>query len=186
MEQLGSTPEEQLSSKTSNLSVIAFIMTFLLPFVGIILGITARREIDKSKGALSGRKLATASIWLGSVAMVGYGILIASFIYLSQISSTESAQSNASALGTNYGMKIASYNAQLTFENSSTIGKSLGLSESSFKQIVSDICSGVNVPSYVVGSGQGGIQLYPNANSDPNYKIFNNACLAALGYPAAW
>jgi len=58
--------------QTSNLAVVAFIATWIIPVVGIVLGFVARNEIDKSGGKLGGRGLATAAIVLGWVGIIAY------------------------------------------------------------------------------------------------------------------
>jgi Protein of unknown function (DUF2510)/Domain of unknown function (DUF4190) len=51
----------------SSTAVAAFIVVFFIPFVGWILGVVARQDIDRSGGWKGGRGLATASIWLGAI-----------------------------------------------------------------------------------------------------------------------
>jgi hypothetical protein len=51
----------------SDLTVIAFITSFLLPLVGWILGFRARKQIVDSEGRFTGRPFATAAIWIGGI-----------------------------------------------------------------------------------------------------------------------
>jgi hypothetical protein len=64
-------------SETSDLAVIAFVFSFLVPFVGWILGFKARKEIAQSEGKKSGGPLATAAIWIGGIVTVGVAAMIA-------------------------------------------------------------------------------------------------------------
>jgi hypothetical protein len=59
-----------LQQQTSTKALLALIIPFVffpLAFISIFLGIRARREIDASNGAIGGREMATAGIWLGAV-----------------------------------------------------------------------------------------------------------------------
>ena len=64
-------------SETSDLAVIAFVFSLLVPFVGWILGFRARKEIADSQGKKTGGPLATAAIWIGGIVTVGVGAMIA-------------------------------------------------------------------------------------------------------------
>jgi hypothetical protein len=64
-------------SETSDLAVIAFVFSLLIPFVGWILGFKARKEIAASQGKKSGGPLATAAIWIGGIVTVGVAAMIA-------------------------------------------------------------------------------------------------------------
>lgn len=73
---------------TSTLAIVALIVSFFVPIVGLILGYVARKEIDNSSGRLSGRGLATAAIvinwiWVGSLIIWGF----AAAVLLAQIPS---------------------------------------------------------------------------------------------------
>jgi hypothetical protein len=57
--------------QTSTLAVVALVLAFLLWPAGLILGYVARKEIDNSQGQKTGRGLATASIILGWIALIG-------------------------------------------------------------------------------------------------------------------
>jgi preprotein translocase subunit SecG len=52
------------TATTSTMAVVAFILSFFVPIVGLILGYISRKDIDQSGGRLSGRGLATAAIVL--------------------------------------------------------------------------------------------------------------------------
>lgn len=62
--------------QTSNLSIVALIFAFVIPIVGMILGFSARKEIEQSNGQKSGSGLATASIWLGALGTLGILLII--------------------------------------------------------------------------------------------------------------
>lgn len=64
-------------SETSDLAVIALVFSFLIPFVGWILGFKARKEIAASNGKKNGGPLATAAIWIGGIVTVGVAAMIA-------------------------------------------------------------------------------------------------------------
>ena len=49
---------------TSTMAVVAFILSFFVPIVGLILGYISRKDIDQSGGRLTGRGFATAAIIL--------------------------------------------------------------------------------------------------------------------------
>lgn len=70
-------PVAPQKSETSDLAVIAFVFSFLVPFVGWILGFRARKEIADSQGKKTGRPLATAAIWIGAIVTVGVAVVIA-------------------------------------------------------------------------------------------------------------
>ena len=52
------------TATTSTMAVVAFILSFFVPVVGLILGYISRKDIDQSGGRLSGRGFATAAIVL--------------------------------------------------------------------------------------------------------------------------
>lgn len=60
-------------SSTSATAVVAFVLSFFVPIVGLVLGYISRNEIDRSQGRLTGRGLATAAIvinWISIVLLV--------------------------------------------------------------------------------------------------------------------
>ena len=60
----GSSPEVQPTGRTSTLSVVGFVLSFLFPLVGLILSIVARKQA-KETGDNAG--LAKAGIIIGAV-----------------------------------------------------------------------------------------------------------------------
>lgn len=70
-------PVAPKKSETSDLAVIALVFSFLVPFVGWILGFRARKEIADSQGKKTGGPLATAAIWIGAIVTVGVAAIIA-------------------------------------------------------------------------------------------------------------
>jgi hypothetical protein len=58
-------------------SIVGFItLPIILHIVGMALGYSARREIDESRGAISGRAYATTAIVLGWIALAGLGLIL--------------------------------------------------------------------------------------------------------------
>jgi hypothetical protein len=55
------------NAQTSGLAIGALVLSFIFPFIGIILGFVARNEISNSKGTKAGEGLANAAIVLGFV-----------------------------------------------------------------------------------------------------------------------
>jgi hypothetical protein len=60
---------------TNTMAVVAFILSFFVPIVGMVLGYMARGEIDRSGGRQGGRGLATAAIvlnwiWIVSIVLI--------------------------------------------------------------------------------------------------------------------
>ncbi len=74
--------------QTSVMAVLALIFTFLLWPVGLILGYVARKEIDNSNGMKTGRGMATASIVLGWIGLVGIILAFILFVAASSQSGT--------------------------------------------------------------------------------------------------
>ena len=64
-------------SETSDIAVIAFVFSLLVPFVGWILGFKARKDIAESNGKKTGGPLATAAIWIGGIVTIGVAGMIA-------------------------------------------------------------------------------------------------------------
>jgi hypothetical protein len=64
-------------AETSDLAVIALVLSFAVPFVGWFLGFKARKDIADSQGKKSGAPLATAAIWIGGVATVAIATMLA-------------------------------------------------------------------------------------------------------------
>lgn len=61
----------------SDLTVIAFVTSFLVPLVGWIAGFKARKQIEESEGKFTGRPFATAAIWIGGILTIGWIAMIA-------------------------------------------------------------------------------------------------------------
>jgi hypothetical protein len=57
------------TAQTSGLAIAAMILSFIFPFIGIILGFVARSDISKSNGTKSGEQMANIAIVLGFVFM---------------------------------------------------------------------------------------------------------------------
>lgn len=66
----GSLSVQQSSSSYSTLAITAFVLSFLIPIVGLVLGIVAQREIDASGGRLGGRGLAVAAVVINVIWIV--------------------------------------------------------------------------------------------------------------------
>ena len=64
-------------SEATHTSVIAFVLSLFIPFVGLILGLKAKSEIDKSEHTKSGSAFATAAIWIGAIGTLAWAALIA-------------------------------------------------------------------------------------------------------------
>jgi hypothetical protein len=75
-------PIAMRTSETSVYALLAIIMAFTFPPLGIVFGVMGRREIDRSGGAKTGRGLATAGFWVSIAACVFYGAYILIFIVL--------------------------------------------------------------------------------------------------------
>lgn len=77
-----------LNPTTNTMAVVAFILSFFVPIVGLILGYISRKEIDNSQGRFTGRGLATAAIvlnwiWIIFIIIWGVGVGIAASQYSS-------------------------------------------------------------------------------------------------------
>jgi hypothetical protein len=53
-----------------------FFLPLLLSVPAIILGASARRQIDASGGVVAGRNLATVGMWLGIIGVLWWGIIL--------------------------------------------------------------------------------------------------------------
>jgi hypothetical protein len=67
--QTRSAPPTSATAQTSGLAIAALILSFIFPFIGIILGFVARSDISKSNGTKSGEQMANIAIVLGFVFM---------------------------------------------------------------------------------------------------------------------
>ena len=63
--------------EATHTSVIAFVLSLFIPLVGLILGIKAKSEIDKSEHTKSGSAFAVAAIWIGAIGTLAWTALIA-------------------------------------------------------------------------------------------------------------
>ena len=70
-------------SEATHTSIVAFILSIFIPLVGLILGIRAKSEIDKSEHTKSGSAFATAAIWIGAIGTLAWAALIAGVILVS-------------------------------------------------------------------------------------------------------
>jgi len=64
-------------SEATHTSIVAFILSIFIPLVGLILGIRAKSEIDKSEHTKSGSAFATAAIWIGAIGTLAWAALLA-------------------------------------------------------------------------------------------------------------
>ena len=53
------------NAQTSGLAIAALVVSFFIPFLGIILGFVARSDISNSKGSKTGENLANLGVILG-------------------------------------------------------------------------------------------------------------------------
>ena len=63
--------------EATHTSVIAFVLSLFIPLVGLILGIRAKSEIDKSEHTKSGSAFAVAAIWIGAIGTLAWSALLA-------------------------------------------------------------------------------------------------------------
>jgi hypothetical protein len=61
--------------EATHTSVIAFVLSLFIPLAGLILGIKAKSEIDKSEHTKSGSAFATAAIWIGAIGTLAWAAL---------------------------------------------------------------------------------------------------------------
>lgn len=72
----------------TGLAVAALVVTFFAPLIGLILGYSARKDIDQSNGTKGGRNLANAAIALGWIFTI-LGI-VAAVIWIAALASMSS------------------------------------------------------------------------------------------------
>ena len=70
-------------SEATHTSVVAFVLSLFIPLVGLILGLKAKSEIDKSEHTKSGSAFATAAIWIGAIGTLAWAALLALVLVLS-------------------------------------------------------------------------------------------------------
>jgi hypothetical protein len=73
---MGQQERNEGKAGISDLTVIAFVTSFLFPLVGWILGFRARKQIVDSDGKYSGRPFATAAIWIGGILTSGFVAMV--------------------------------------------------------------------------------------------------------------
>ena len=82
-------------ARTSNLAILALVFAFVVPIVGWILGLQAKKQIKRSDGREGGVGLATAAIWVGSLTSIFiFLFLIGMFISLNSSNSPSSEIDN--------------------------------------------------------------------------------------------
>ncbi len=69
-------------SEATHTSVVAFVLSLFIPLVGLILGLKAKNEIDRSKNTKSGSVFATAAIWIGAIGTLAWAAIIALMLVL--------------------------------------------------------------------------------------------------------
>jgi hypothetical protein len=63
--------------EATHTSVIAFVLSLFIPLIGLILGLRAKSEIDKSEHTKTGSAFAVAAIWIGAIGTLAWAALIA-------------------------------------------------------------------------------------------------------------
>ena len=63
--------------EATHTSVIAFVLSLFIPLIGLILGIKAKSEIDKSEHTKSGSAFAVAAIWIGAIGTLAWAAILA-------------------------------------------------------------------------------------------------------------
>jgi hypothetical protein len=63
--------------EATHTSVIAFVLSLFIPLVGLVLGIKAKSEIDKSEHGKSGSAFAVAAIWIGAIGTLAWSAFLA-------------------------------------------------------------------------------------------------------------
>ena len=69
--------------EATHTSVIAFVLSLFIPVIGLVLGLKAKGEIDKSDHTKSGSAFATAAIWIGAIGTLAWAALIALVVLVS-------------------------------------------------------------------------------------------------------
>ena len=69
--------------EATHTSVIAFVLSLFIPLIGLILGLKAKSEIEKSDHTKSGSAFATAAIWIGAIGTLAWAALIALVLLVS-------------------------------------------------------------------------------------------------------
>jgi hypothetical protein len=172
--------------KSSTLSIISFVISFIIPFLGVILGVKARRELDRSNSGEGGRALATAAIYVGTIWTIGLLGIAGVIGYQAHQDSQLRKNLVAAISGAMYGESLGKANPNLLY---SSIAPRLANTQAGvqpFTNTMAELCSGdlaqVIITNLDIKSvGEGGAQLYPDQGL--NYVLFSNACLVAMGWP---
>lgn len=82
-----------IARKTNNLALVGFIIAFVIPIAGLVIGIVARKQLDQTNNIESGRGFARAMI----VGMVG--VLVQIWFIIIWVSVSTKAMANAPGLG---------------------------------------------------------------------------------------
>ena len=71
--------------EATHTSIVAFVLSLFIPLVGLVLGLKAKGEIDKSEHTKSGSAFAVAAIWIGAVGTLAWAAILA-FVILASVS----------------------------------------------------------------------------------------------------
>jgi hypothetical protein len=83
-----------IARKTNNLALVGFIIAFVIPIAGLVIGIVARKQLDQPNNAESGRWFAR---WAMIVGMLG--VLVQIWFLIIWVSVFTKAMANAPGLG---------------------------------------------------------------------------------------
>lgn len=71
------SPDRAIQPSVSGMAVAGLVCSLFIGIIGLILSIIALNQINNSNGALSGRGLAIAGIWISAVSMVFMFVVLA-------------------------------------------------------------------------------------------------------------
>ncbi len=83
-----------IARKTNNLALVGFIIAFVIPVAGLVIGIVARKQLDQPNNIESGRGFAR---WAMIVGMLG--VLVQIWFIIIWVSVFTKAMANAPGLG---------------------------------------------------------------------------------------
>jgi Domain of unknown function (DUF4190) len=83
-----------IARKTNNLALVGFIIAFVIPIAGLVLGIVARKQLDQPNNNETGRGFAR---WATIVGMLG--VLVQIWFIIIWVSVFTNAMANAPGLG---------------------------------------------------------------------------------------
>ncbi len=83
-----------IARKTNNLALVGFIIAFVIPVAGLVIGIVARKQLDQPNNTESGRGFAR---WAMIVGMLG--VLVQIWFIIIWVSVFTKAMANAPGLG---------------------------------------------------------------------------------------